>query len=197
MTEDNPWQRHGTEVRYENDWIRVREDTVTRPDGAPGIYGVVEVRTFATGVVPLDREAQTYLVGQYRYPLDRYSWEIPEGGGDKAVSPRASAARELREETGLEATAWHFTGVVHTSNCITDEVGYLYVATDLSVGEADPDGDEVLEVRRLPFREALAMALDGRITDSMSVVGLLKAARWLAGERFVDPDGLGDLGCRP
>jgi 8-oxo-dGTP pyrophosphatase MutT (NUDIX family) len=177
-------------VTYENDWIRVREDRVLRPDSEPGIYGVVEVKSVATGVVPIDDQNQTYLVGQYRYPLDLYSWEIPEGGGLKSVSPREAAARELREETGIVARDWDFLGQTHLSNSITDEVGYLYIARDLVVGGASaPEGTEELRVRRLPFAEALAMALDGRITDSLSVLGLLLADRWLRGERFPKPEG--------
>jgi 8-oxo-dGTP pyrophosphatase MutT (NUDIX family) len=174
-----------TQLKYENPWIRVREDRVLRPDANPGIYGVVEVKSVATGVVPIDADRTTYLVGQYRYPLDAYSWEIPEGGGAPGVDPRLAAARELREETGLVAGTWDFLGQVHLSNSITDEVGYVYIAQDLHVaGPSEPEGTEELEVRRLPFEEALAMALGGRITDSLSVLGLLLAERWLRGERF-------------
>lgn len=183
-----PWRRMATRVAYENEWIRVREDRVLRPDANPGIYGVVEVKSVATGVVPLDDENHTYLVGQYRYPLDIYSWEIPEGGGAKTLSPREAAARELLEETGIVARKWDFLGHTHLSNSITDEAGYLYVAHDLVLGGASaPEGTEELRVRRVPFGEALEMALDGRITDSLSVLGLLLAERWLRGERFEAP----------
>lgn len=192
---ENPWTRLSSRTVYLNDWIHLREDQVIRPDRRRGIYGVVELRSVATGVVPIDGEGHTYLVGQYRYTLGGYSWEIPEGGGALDRPPRESAARELAEETGLKARTWHFLARLHTSNCVTDEVGYLYLARDLETGESRPDGDEVLEVRRLPFPEALAMALDGRITDSMSIVGLVKADRWLRGERFADPAGTGDAGC--
>ncbi len=191
----NPWTTLSSAQIYENDWIRVREDRVIRPDRQHGIYGVVEIRSIATGVVPIDDEGYTYLVGQYRYALDSYSWEIPEGGGALDLPPRDSAARELQEETGIRAASWAFLGYLHTSNCVTDEVGYLYGARGLSFGASKPDGDEVLEVRRLPFTEALAMALDGHITDSMSLIGLLKAERWLRGERFADPSGIGAAGC--
>jgi 8-oxo-dGTP pyrophosphatase MutT (NUDIX family) len=193
----NPWQRLASAGIYENRWIRVREDQVVRPDRQRGIYGVVEVKSVATGVVPVDAEGWTYLVGQFRYTLDTYSWEIPEGGGAIDLPPRDSAARELREETGIRAAGWHYLGTVHTSNCITDEVGYLYLARDLTFGDSEPDADEQLEVRRLPLAEAVRLALDGAITDSMSVLGLLKAERWLRGERFVDPDGVGSQGCLP
>jgi 8-oxo-dGDP phosphatase len=180
-----PWRRRSTRVGYENAWIRVREDQVLRPDGNAGIYGVVEVKAIATGVVPIDADGTTTLVGQYRYPLDAYSWEIPEGGGDPRIDPRLSAERELKEETGLVAATWDFLGRVHLSNSITDEVGYVYIARDLhQAGPSEPEGTEALEVRRLPFGEALEMALSGRITDSLSVLGLLLAERWLRGERF-------------
>jgi 8-oxo-dGTP pyrophosphatase MutT (NUDIX family) len=179
-----PWRRLATRMTYENPWIRVREDRVLRPDTQPGIYGVVEVKSIATGVVPLDADRNTYLVGQYRYPLGEYSWEIPEGGGAPGVDPRLAAERELREETGLVAGSWDFLSRVHLSNSITDEVGYVYVARDLQAGPSTPEGTEELEIRRLPFEEALAMALAGRITDSLSVIGLLLTERWLRGERF-------------
>jgi 8-oxo-dGTP pyrophosphatase MutT (NUDIX family) len=191
----NPWRRLETRIAYENPWLRLREDRVIRPDQQPGIYGVVEMKTIATGVVPIDDDGSTYLVGQYRYSLDAYSWEIPQGGGALEVAPRDSAARELQEETGIEAKAWHFLGQVHTSNCVTNEVGYLYLVRDLVHGASDPDGDERLEVERVPFDQALAMALDGRITDAMSIIGLAKADRWLRGERFADRSGLGSEGC--
>ena len=183
-----PWRRLGTRATYENPWIRVREDQVLRPDTQPGIYGVVEVKSIATGVVPLDADRHTYLVGQYRYPLDAYSWEIPEGGGAAGRDPRLAAERELREETGLVARQWDFLSRVHLSNSITDEVGYVYVARDLEqAGPSTPEGTEQLEIRRLPFEEALAMALGGHITDSLSVIGLLLTERWLRGERFSIP----------
>ncbi|HWN80524.1 MAG TPA: NUDIX hydrolase [Candidatus Udaeobacter sp.] len=183
-----PWRRLASRLTYENAWIRVREDQVLRPDTQPGIYGVVEVKSIATGVVPLDAEQHTYLVGQYRYPLDEYSWEIPEGGGAPEVDPRLAAERELREETGLVAGTWDFLARVHLSNSITDEVGFVYVARDLrQAGPSTPEGTEELEVRRLPFAEALEMALAGRITDSLSVIGLLLTERWLRGERFQLP----------
>ena len=131
-----------TQVVYENPWIRVREDQVLRPDRQPGIYGVVEVKSIATGVVPIDRDRSTYLVGQYRYPLDAYSWEIPEGGGAPDVDPQAAAARELREETGIVAESWDFLGQVHLSNSITDEVGFVYVAR-----KADPRKAKILQAQ--------------------------------------------------
>ena len=171
----NPWRRVGTTQVYANPWIQVREDQVVRPDGAPGIYGVVELRSLALGCVPLYANGTTVLVGQHRYPLDEYSWEIPEGGGNPAHPPLGEIRRELREETGLTAHRWTPLGRVHTSNCVTNELGLLWLAEDLVEGATSPDDTEVLRVWRLPFDEAVGMALDGRITDSLSVAGLLRA----------------------
>lgn len=177
----SPWRRTGSTRIYTNPWMSVREDQVVRPDGNPGIYGVVELRNLALGCVPLFADGTTVLVGQHRYTLDAYSWEIPEGGGDPARDPRAEIARELAEETGLRARSWTPLGRVHTSNCITDELGLLWLAEDLEPAPGDPDATEVLRTWRLAFDEAVAMALDGRITDALSVAGLLRAAHLLAG----------------
>lgn len=131
--------------------------------------------------MPIDEYGDTYLVGQWRYALGEYSWEIPEGGGSLEVSELQSIQRELHEETGLIAATWTDLGRVHLSNSVTNEVGRIYLARDLSQGEAEPEGDEVLRVWKLPFAEACAMALDGRITDSMSIIGLLKASHLMGG----------------
>jgi 8-oxo-dGDP phosphatase len=175
----SPWTRTGSRWVYSNPWISVREDTVVRPDGRAGIYGVVQPRNLALGCVPLYPDGTTVLVGQYRYPLDEESWEIPEGGGDPDRDPLDEIQRELLEETGLRARAWTPLGRVHTSNCFTDELGLLWLAKDLEPGDPDPDGDEVLECWRLPLDEAVAMAADGRLTDAMTVAGLFRAAAHL------------------
>ena len=172
----NPWRRERSRQVYANPWIRVREDEVLRPDGRPGIYGVVELRNLALGCVPLHADGTTVLVGQYRYTLDAYSWEIPEGGGDPARDPLAEVARELAEETGLRAGRWTPLGRVHTSNSVTDELGLLWLAEDLTDGVQRPEGTEVLETWRLPLAEAVAMAADGRLTDALTVAGLLRVA---------------------
>ena len=119
------------------------------------------------------------LVGQHRYPLDEYSWEIPEGGGDLAAHPLDIAKRELIEETGIDAAAWIELGRVHTSNCFTDEVCHIFLARELTQGAANPDPDEILDTRRIPFEEAVLMACDGRITDAISVAGILRASAHL------------------
>jgi 8-oxo-dGTP pyrophosphatase MutT (NUDIX family) len=172
----SPWTRASRRTAYENPWLTVWHDEVTRPDGEPGIYGVVHFANLAVGVVALDAEDRVTLVGQWRYTLDAWSWEIPEGGVPFDEDPQAGAARELREETGLVAATWSELARVHLSNSVSDEAGILFLATDLTEGEPEPDGTEAIEVRRMPFPEALAMTLDGRITDALSVIGLQRVA---------------------
>ena len=172
----SPWRRRSRRVAYENPWITVWHDEVTRPDGQPGIYGVVHYANLAVGVVPIDELDRVVLVGQFRYTLGAYSWEIPEGGVPSDEDPLEGARRELREETGLEAAEWRELGRTHLSNSISDEAGIIYLATGLTEGPATPDGTEELEVRRVPFAEALSMIRDGRITDVLSVVALQQVA---------------------
>jgi len=177
----NPWTTLDTRVVYENPWIRVREDRVLRPDGQPGIYGVVHFRNKAVGVLPVDDRGRIWLVGQYRYPLGRYSWEIPEGGGHGDEPPEETALRELREETGLVAGRLEFLGISHLSNSVSDETAYLYRATELEAGTSAPEGSERLPVRLVEWAEVLRMLKDGAITDSMSVIALYHEAARRAG----------------
>ena len=168
------WRRHARSTVYENPWLTVWHDEVTRPDGEPGIYGVIHYANLAVGVVAIDAEDRVALVGQHRYTLDAYSWEIPEGGVPPDEDPQTGAARELREETGLVAGEWREISRLHLSNSVSDELAVHFLATDLTPGPPSPDGTEDLAVRWVPFDEALAMALDGRITDAMSVAALLQ-----------------------
>lgn len=176
---ENPWQTRGSREIYANPWIRVREDHVIRANGRDGIYGVVEFQNYALGIVPIFDNGDTLLVGQWRYPLGLYSWEIPKGGGPLSVPPLDSAQRELAEETGLTTSQWTDLGLFHLSNSVTNEAGQIFLAQDLTVGEAEPEGGEVLSVLRLPLTEAYATALDGRITDGVSIIGLARAVNWL------------------
>jgi 8-oxo-dGTP pyrophosphatase MutT (NUDIX family) len=173
---ESPWRRRSRRVAYDNAWIAVWHDEVTRPDGQPGIYGVVHYKSLAVAIVPIDEDDRVVLVGQFRYTLDAYSWEIPEGGVPFDEDPLDGARRELREETGIEAAEWRELGRVHLSNSITDEAAVTYLATGLSDGVASPDGTEEIEILRVPFDEALAMTRDGRITDMLSVVALQQVA---------------------
>jgi 8-oxo-dGTP pyrophosphatase MutT (NUDIX family) len=172
----NPWTRRGRTIAYQNPWIVVYHDDVTRPDGQPGIYGVVHYCNRAVGVVALDDDDRVLLVGQYRYTLDVYSWEIPEGGAPEGENLEAAARRELLEETGYSAARWEPVLRAHLSNSVSDEEAVCYLATGLSAGTACPEGTEELRVRWVPFAEALAMTVDGRITDSLSILGLQRVA---------------------
>jgi 8-oxo-dGTP pyrophosphatase MutT (NUDIX family) len=168
----SPWKTLASKQVYDNPWIAVREDKVIRPDGEPGIYGVVHFKNIAVGILPIEGD-HIYLVGQYRYPLEQYSWEIPEGGCPIGEEPFRAAQRELREETGLEAKHWRLLGEAYLSNSVADEYAVWFLASGLVPGERQPEGTEALEVRRLPLREALSMALGGQITDALSLMAIM------------------------
>jgi 8-oxo-dGTP pyrophosphatase MutT (NUDIX family) len=175
----NPWPVTSTEPKYQNPWIRVREDQVINPKGGPGIYGVVSMKNKAIGIVPVDAEGNTWLVGQYRYTLEEYSWEIPMGGGPVELDVLESAQRELREETGLLAARWTRIARLHTSNSVTDEEGFVFLAQDLTQAEWEPEETEDLRLWKLPLAQAVELAMNDTITDAISVAGLLKAAKLL------------------
>ena len=172
----NPWTTLGSRPVYENPWIKVREDQVLRPDGQPGIYGVVEFKNRAVGVLPVEDDGAVWLVGQYRYPLQAYSWEIPEGGCPEGETPEETARRELQEETGLTALTLELLTTAHLSNSVSDEVAYIFRASGLTHGQNNPEGAEAIEVRRVAWAEAWAMLRRGEITDSISVIALLHEA---------------------
>lgn len=181
-SEVNPWKTLSSREAYSNPWIRVREDQVIRPDGSPGIYGVIEARV-ATGVVACTEENEVFLVGQYRYPMECYSWEIPEGGAEIGEDPLETIRRELAEEAGLHAKQWYrLGGEFHLSNSFTNERARLYLARDLVSVPSNPEGTEVLQIKKVSFQEALSMVLKGEIHDAMSVIALLMTARVLEGE---------------
>jgi 8-oxo-dGTP pyrophosphatase MutT (NUDIX family) len=173
----NPWKTLSEKEVYSNPWIKISHHEVINPSGGKGIYGVVHFQNTAIGVVPVDDELHTYLVGQFRYTLNEYSWEIPEGGGPEGEEPAITAVRELREETGLEAETLELLGKIHTSNSVTDEVGYIFLAKDLKQLDASPEETEDITVRRIPLAQAVEMVESGEITDSLSMTGILLAAR--------------------
>jgi len=169
-----PWTVKTADVVYENPWISVTHHDVLNPAGNPGLYGTVTFHNRAVAVVPLADNGDTWLVGQYRFPLDEYHWEVPMGGAPRNESPEACALRELKEETGLTATSLTSIGRVHMSNCISDEEGLMFVAQGLTEGETEMEETEVLTIRRLPFEEAWRMVEEGEITDALSVLALTR-----------------------
>jgi 8-oxo-dGTP pyrophosphatase MutT (NUDIX family) len=172
--EKRPWTTLSGEEKYDNRWIKVTEYQVINPSGGQGIYGKVHFKNKAIGIVPIDSDGNTWLVGQHRYTLDEFHWEIPEGGAPLSEQPLEAAQRELREETGLVAKRWQLLTRIHTSNSVTDEEGFIFLAEDLAQGENQLDETEAdLKVRKVPLAEAVAMVRRGEITDSMSMVGLL------------------------
>jgi len=161
---------------YGNPWLELWEEHCLDPSGNPALYGRISFRNKAVGIIPLDDKGHTWLVGQYRYCLNQYSWEIPMGGSPHPVAVIESARRELKEETGLSARRWEQILFVHTSNSVTDEEAYVFTAEDLDYGEPDFESTEKIEIRRLPVQEAIRMAMSGAITDALSVAGLIKLA---------------------
>ncbi len=174
----NLWKTLSVKTAYENKWIHVEEHQVVNPSGGPGIYGKVHFKNKAIGVIALNHQLETWLVGQFRYPLQTWSWEIPEGGGPLDDDVLQSAQRELKEETGLSAKKWTMILRTHLSNSVSDEEGFVFVAEDLSEGEHEQEETEAdMKVWKLPFAQVLNMVMEGEITDSLTVMGVLKLAR--------------------
>jgi len=177
-----PWRVRSARLAFENPWIKVVDHDVTHPDGSPGEYGVVRFKNRAIGVLPIDEDGATYLVGQHRFPLDRYSWELPEGGGGLGEAPLDAARRELEEETGLVAATWLPLAEMDISNSVTDEVAVCFIACDLKSGKAAPEASEDLALRKLAFSALVDEILAGKIRDSLTVLMALSAqARALKG----------------
>ncbi|MBD1395297.1 NUDIX domain-containing protein [Mucilaginibacter glaciei] len=173
--EENPWQVRSEKVQYDNPWINVTEYQVINPSGNPGIYGKVHFKNLAIGVLPVDEDMNTYLVGQYRFVIDQYSWEIPEGGGIIGADPLEAAKRELLEETGLKASQWTELQRMHLSNSVSDELSIVYLARGLEQHEAEPEDTEQLQVKKVPFEEVYRMVCAGEIMDSVTVCAIQKA----------------------
>lgn len=170
----NPWQTLSEKKIYKNPWISLTEYQVINPGGGEGIYGKVHFKNLAIGILVLDNDYSTWLVGQHRYPLNQFSWEIPEGGGPLEEDPLKSAQRELLEETGISASSWVEIQRMHLSNSVSDELAIIYLARDLSFGESNPEETEQLTIKKIQFDEAYNMVMRGEITDSMSVAAILK-----------------------
>lgn len=190
-TKQGPWIIHGEETAFENPWIRIATYPVTMPNGAPGEYGVVRFANRAIGVLPLDEDGNTWIVGQHRFPMNEYSWELPEGGGPKDESPESAAHRELEEETGVTAETLIPIGRWYLSNSVTDEVSHAYIATGLAAGKTDPDPTEVLETRRIPFVRLMDMIDTGEITDAFTV--LIAQTAYIKAQRGALPEEVSRL----
>jgi 8-oxo-dGTP pyrophosphatase MutT (NUDIX family) len=175
----NPWSTLNVKKIYENDWIILNEFSVINPNGNKGIYGKISFKNKAIGIIPLDDSHYTWIVGQYRYTLDEFSWEIPMGGGPLSVDILQSAKRELLEETGLIAKKWTNILRIHTSNSVTDEEGFVFMAEDLIQSEPKFDDTEKIIIKRLPFKEVYDMVLLNQITDSISIAGIFKVGKIL------------------
>lgn len=176
----NPWTKISSEVKYNNTWIKVIEDQVLNPVGNKGIYGVVHFKRFAIAVIPLDEHNNTWIVGQYRYPLDSYEWEVVEGGCPEETSPLETAHRELHEEVGLKAERMDMILEMQLSNSCTDEISYTYIARGLTYVGEKPEEDEQLAIKKLPFEEVYQMVLRGEIRDALAVASVLRAKVWLS-----------------
>jgi len=183
--EENPWQITAEKHVYDNPWINLTEYQVINPAGKPGIYGKIHYKNYAIGILPLDDELNTYLVGQYRFATGSYSWELPEGGGPLDIDPLESAKRELLEETGLKARDWKVLQHMHLSNSVSDEFNIIYLARGLEQFEAEPEDTEQLIVRKLPFEEAYSMVCANEITDAISVAAILRVKLMLADNQLV------------
>lgn len=174
MEDRGPWKTLSIEERYATPWISVSHHAVLDPSGAEGIYGVIHFKNIAVGIVPLDSDLNTWIVGQYRYPIRAYSWEIPEGGGKRNIPPLESAKRELREEVGIEAKEWTELLRMDLSNSASDEEAIIYIARGLEFHEPEPDHNEELAMRKVPFSELFRMVMQGEVRDSLTVAAVLK-----------------------
>ena len=170
----NPWKTLSSAIKYDNQWISVTEHQVLNPSGTPGIYGVVHFKNKAIAVIPLDEENNTWIVGQYRYTLNSYEWEVPEGGCPEGEDPVKAAIRELEEETGLKADHFKLVMITELSNSVSDEISYTYVAKGLTYIGTSPEETEQLKIRKLPFEELFNMAMNGEIKDALSVASIFK-----------------------
>ncbi len=173
-SEENPWKTLDSEIKLSTPWIEVSLHKVLNPAGNEGIYGITSFKNLAIGILPIDEAGNTYVVGQFRYPMNKYSWEIPEGGGPLHVSPLLSAQRELKEETGIEADHWELIQSMELSNSASDEVAHIFLATGLHFGKSAPEENEQLKCIKIPFEELYERVKSAEITDSLTVAAVLK-----------------------
>lgn len=175
------WEILKSEKIYSDPWIKLRKDTILRPNGVAGTYSVAEIKG-GIGVVALNSENKIYLVGQYRYTVDRYSWEIPQGAFsnfEHTDDPLATAQRELKEETGITASKWRKLGFIHTLlGSTTDEV-HLYLAEELTLGNPHPDDTENFKILLVTFEEFYKMFDDNKITDAASITGVILSEKMI------------------
>lgn len=176
MSYQNPWQTLHVKKIFESPWIELELHDVINPSGNKGQYNIVKFKHLAIGILPVDHQGYTYLVGQWRYPLNQYSWEIPEGGGKLDIHPLESAKRELLEETGLKANHYQELLRLHTSNSVTNELAIVYLATDLQQHQSTPEETEDITIQKIHLKEAFNMVMNNQITDSISVAAILKAS---------------------
>ncbi|MBT8471299.1 MAG: NUDIX hydrolase [Marinicaulis sp.] len=182
-TKNGPWVVRSSRLTFENPWIRVTDHDVLHPDGSDGEYGVVSFKNIAIGVLPITERGETWLVGQHRFPSEKYSWELPEGGGLVDDSPLESAKRELREETGVSAENWIELTRFDVSNSVTDERAICFLAYGLHHGQSAPEPSELLDVKKVPLKDVYHNVMTGEISDSLTIMMVLMAsAKALRGE---------------
>ena len=171
----DPFTLVSSKIAYENPWIKVEHQDVIRPDGNAGIYGIVRFKNRAVAVLPIEANGDVWLVGQWRRPLNAWSWEVPEGGVPFDEDLETGARRELEEEAGLIARTLIKVLEFDVSNSVCDEIGFSYIAYDLTVGVVSPDPTEVLSLRRLHFTSLLKEIDQGLIRDAQTLVTVMRA----------------------
>lgn len=170
-----PWQDHGSRTVYDNPWLALTEHEATAPTGLAATYGVLRPKNVAVGVLPLHSDGTVTLVGQSRFALMNYSWEMPEGGAPFDEAPLDGAKRELAEEAGLSARIWREVLRMELSNSMTDERAIAWLAWDLVEVPVDPDPTEVIATVRVPFMTLMAEIDRGAVRDAFTVATALRA----------------------